>query len=181
MMNKITRRTFLKTAGTAVLAVAAAGALSGCDGGGSSKPTPVTPTKPVTNQTGLDVTDMFIGFGKTTNRDNSISYMYNVQMNVKNTTESAITLQKSIFSAKLDNGVEQQANSCMKKSDKENTWTESFVTEELQAGETKFIVVDFMMSEAVYNSWMTTAHTVTLIVNNNDATAEFKVEHVAKN
>lgn len=49
-LNKISRRRFLKGAGIAALAVAAAGVLTGCDGGSSGNkvtPNPTPTTKPV--------------------------------------------------------------------------------------------------------------------------------------
>ena len=52
MSQKLSRRSFLKTAGAVAVAAAAMSTLTACGGGGSStpdsKPTPSTPTAPTT-------------------------------------------------------------------------------------------------------------------------------------
>ena len=52
MSQKLSRRSFLKTAGAVAVAAAAMSTLTACGGGGSStpdpKPTPSTPTTPTT-------------------------------------------------------------------------------------------------------------------------------------
>lgn len=58
-LDMISRRRFLKSAGVAVLAVAAAGVLAGCDGGDSSSKVPGTEVPDVPGTTSKKVNVIF--------------------------------------------------------------------------------------------------------------------------
>ena len=95
MMNKITRRTFLKTAGTAVLAVAAAGALTACSEDGSV-PAPVQTVQ--VNPTSV--------YNSIWYNDKEMTQVYatfaNAEFEITNKGTSDITVDKSAFAMELD-------------------------------------------------------------------------------
>ena len=62
-LDMISRRRFLKSAGVAALAVAAAGVLAGCDGGDSSSKVPGTEVPDVPGTTSKSVKIIFAGVG----------------------------------------------------------------------------------------------------------------------
>lgn len=177
MMEKMTRRTFLKCAGSAVLVVAAAGALTAC--GPEDVPTPApTPSvkpsleKPTQNKTGLDISDTGYGVGYVS--VNGVKEPYaTFTFTVKNTSSASITLTRDSFTVKLDDGEEQKLIGIYDQTEK---GIKSFTTKELKAGESAPIAVRINVSESVYNSMFTDNHKVEMIAHNNGATASFKFQ-----
>lgn len=178
MTKKMTRRTFLKCAGSAALAVAAAGALTAC--GPEDVPTPApTPStkpsleKPTKNDTGLDVisTD---GYGLGGSSKNDVDTLYaNFWFTVKNTSNASITLNQDSFTVKLNDGEEQKLIGIY---DQIGTELKSFTTKELKAGVNAPIAVRINVNREGYNSILSGNPKVELIAHNNGATASFKFQ-----
>lgn len=180
MMEKMTRRTFLKCAGSAALAMAAAGALTAC--GPEDVPTPapapapsVKPSleKPTKNDTGIDVVSID-GYGVGGSSTNGVETLYaKFPFTVKNTSNAPITLTKDTFTVKLNDGEEQKLIGIY---DQTENGAKSFTTKELKAGESAPIEVRININKSNYNSILSGNPKVELIVHNNGATASFKFQ-----
>ena len=95
MSKNFTRREFLRTTGAAVLAVAAAGALSACGGsGGSYIPNPNPSTAKTLGDLAFDVTGVsFSASGSGTN----YTHIYTPVLSIKNSCTSEIPLTNITF------------------------------------------------------------------------------------
>lgn len=176
MMEKMTRRTFLKCAGSAALAVAAAGALTACGPEDVPMPAPSTAVnpsleKPTKNDTGLDISSIE-GYGAGGSSKNGVETLYaTFQFTVKNTSKASITLNQDSFTVKLNDGEEQKLIGIY---DQTENGIKSFTTKELKASESAPIAVRINVNKAGYNSVLTGSLKVELIAHNNGATASFK-------
>lgn len=176
MMEKMTRRTFLKCAGTTVLAAVAAGALTAC--GPEDVPTPAPSTavnplleKPTKNDTGLDISSIE-GYGAGGSSKNGVETLYaKFLFTVKNTSNASITLNQDSFTVKLNGGEEQKLIGIYDQTEK---GAKSFTTKELKAGESAPIEIRINVNKSGYNSILTGIPKVELIAHNNGATASFK-------
>lgn len=97
MSQKLSRRSFLKTAGAVAVAAAAMSTLTACGGGGSStpdsKPTPSTPATPTTLG-GIEIQKIYNSRVRWTN-ENKIPYRWFISLTVtvKNTNDKDIPLR----------------------------------------------------------------------------------------
>lgn len=107
----ITRRDFLKSAGAATLAVAAAGILAGCSDSTSSKndpapaPTPDEPVTPVTSKTVTledGVTLSILGTARANVLPNGTMQYLGVKIKLSNTTSKDVTLKDINFKSNLN-------------------------------------------------------------------------------
>lgn len=177
MMEKMTRRTFLKCAGSAALAVAAAGALTAC--GPEDVPTPAptpsvkpSPEKPAKNDTGIDIVS-FDGYGAGGSKKDGVETLYaKFRFTAKNTSNAPITLTKDTFTVKLNDGEEQKLIGIY---DQTENGAKSFTTKELKAGESAPIEVRTNINRVGYDNILTGIPKVELVVHNNGATASFKL------
>lgn len=179
MMNKITRRTFLKTAGTAVLAVAAAGALTACSDetpapapSQTFKPTYIQPEKPETNETNVDISDFWTVRGTSTHEDNSKTLYGIVCFKIKNTGKSEMNLSADIFDVKVDNQL--KSGKYLYKQTETYGLTSKDMPKTLAAGASANLAVSVEVDSSLYAMWYQNNHEITLTVKNNDASADFK-------
>lgn len=156
MMEKMTRRTFMKGVGAVALAAAFAGSLTACAPAG----------------TGIEASDIKTTHGFMNNRDGSKKYFGFVMFTVKNTSGASITLTRDIFTVKLDGGTEQKIDSVY---DQVADGLQTFGSKELKAGESAAIAVSFDISQSVYDSWKKDDHKIELIAHNNNTTSSFTV------
>ena len=177
MMEKMTRRTFMKCAGAATLAVAFAGALTACGQetppAAPTQPTPTQPTKPEANNTGIEVSDISTNTGYMNKQDGSKVLYAFVKFTGKNTSNAPITLNRDTFTIKLDDGAEQKVNSIF---DRDGTHMTSFGSKELKAGESAALGLNIVISQSVYDNWNKDNHKIEMIAHNNGATASFKFQ-----
>lgn len=167
MIEKMTRRAFMKSVGTVAFAVAAVSALTACSGNDvPSQPAPVVP-KPdeseIKKETGLALSDMSVARTRLDNKP-----CCTVLFKLKNTGTEKATISASTFGMKLDGADEQKAVYIMFRS-------AQGAQRELAAGESEECRIFFYLSQEIYDSWMTTNREMELIVHNNDAKSSMKI------
>ena len=165
MIEKMTRRAFMKSVGTVAFAVAAVSALTACGGNDvPSQPTPVVP-KPDEdkNETGLELSDMSVARA-------TLEYKpcCTVLFKLKNTGTEKATISASTFGMKLDGADEQKAECIIFRNAKG-------AQRELAVGESEECRIFFYLSQEIYDTWMTTDREMELIVHNNDAKSSKKI------
>lgn len=156
MMEKMTRRTFMKGVGAVALAAAFAGSLTACASAGA----------------GIDASDIKVTRGYMDKQDGSKSYFGFVKFTVKNTSGASITLTKDTFTVKLDDGAEQKIDSIY---DQVENGLKGIGSKELKAGESAAIGVSFGISQSVYDSLKKDNHKIELIAHNNNTTSSFTI------
>lgn len=155
MSQKLSRRSFLKTAGAVAVAAAAMSTLTACGGGGSStpdsKPTPSTPTTPTTLG-GIEIQ-------KITNRTtcwsskDGIPVKWGLYLNatIKNTSNKDIPIGDFEVEAKIDST--NRTPYFVGRLEGENHWYSIDPTTPLKAGESMTIEVAYETTKAFYDEW----------------------------
>lgn len=161
MSQKLSRRSFLKTAGAVAVAAVAMSTLTACGGGGSStpdsKPTPSTPATPTTLG-GIEIQKIYNSRVRWTN-ENKIPYRWFISLTVtvKNTNDKDIPLRDFGIKAKLDS-IDRTPNYVeYKVGDK--VWDYADTSTVVKAGNSMTFEVEYEVSEAFYNEWKDGKHT----------------------
>lgn len=166
MIEKMTRRAFMKSVGTVAFAAAAVSALTACSGNDvPSQPAPVVPKPDESkNETGLTLSDMSVASA-------TLDYKpcCKVEFKLKNTGTEKATISANTFGMKLDGADEQKAVYIMFRS------AQGAVQRELAAGESEECRIFFYLSQEIYDTWTTTDREMELIVHNNDAESSMKI------
>lgn len=168
MIEKMTRRAFMKSVGTVAFAAAAVSALTACSGNDvPSQPAPVVP-KPDESEskkeTGLTLSDMSIASATLDHKP-----CCTVLFKLKNTGTEKATISANTFGMKLDGADEQKAVYIRFRS------AQGAAQRELAVGESEECRIFFYLSQEIYDTWTTTNREMELIVHNNDAESSMKI------
>ena len=155
MSQKLSRRSFLKTAGAVAVAAAAMSTLTACGGGGSStpdpKPTPSTPTTPVTLG-GIEIQDAGDSRGYWSNQKVPYKWFIYLDVTIKNTSNKDILLGDLGIKAKLDS-IDRTPSFAEKYIGGDDKWINVYTSTPLKAGESMKIAVAYEISEETFNDW----------------------------
>lgn len=150
MSQKLSRRSFLKTAGAVAVAAAAMSTLTACGGGGGSS----TPTNNVNNKSTLgsvDVLDAAHTFSRSVD-ENKIPYKWHVNygFSIKNNGDKDIAFGMNQIISKMD-GADRLPTSVFQQVD-ENSWR-GIEDLTVKKGETVKIRIRYDVSKETYEEW----------------------------
>ena len=152
MSQKLSRRSFLKTAGAVAVAAAAMSTLTACGGGGSSTPAPKpTPTTPVTLG-GIEIQDAGDSYGYRSNDKVPYEWFILLDVTIKNTSNKDILLGDLEIKAKLDS-IDKTPFFAEKYIGGDDKWKEVDTSTPLKAGESMTIAVAYQVTKAFYDEW----------------------------
>lgn len=154
MSQKLSRRSFLKTAGAVAVAAAAMSTLTACGGGGSStpdsKPTPSTPATPTTLG-GIEIQKITNGAIRWRKEGIPVRWGLYLEATIKNTSNKDIPMGDFKVEAKIDST--NRTPYSVDRLEGENDWYSIDPTTLLKAGESMTIEVTYETTEAFYDEW----------------------------
>lgn len=155
MIEKMTRRAFMKSVGTMAFAVAAVSTLTACGGSGSStpdpKPTPSTPTTPTTLGD-IEIQKITNGLVSWRKKDGiPLGWGVYLKATIKNTSNKDIPLGDFKVEAKIDSTNRTQYS--VDRLEGENALYPIDPAALLKAGESMTIQVTYETTKAFFDEW----------------------------